>query len=105
MTYAYKKCHSFLGLNKKEYYWIGMTIVVCPQWMFIAPLYKPYHYETQMKIEGSDLENGVPVYLDGFAYSGVMNVQTLQPSWPCTSTLNGFQEHSALEALHTQSTP
>jgi hypothetical protein len=74
MTYAYKKCHSFLGLNTKENSWIGMTIVVSPNWMFIAPLYKPYHYETSLDVSGKDLENGVPVYLDGFAYSGVMNV-------------------------------
>ena len=73
--------------------------------MFIAPLYKPYHYETQMNVPGHDLEKGVPVYLDGFAYAGVMNVQTMQPDWPCTTTAKGFMEHSALEALHLQSTP
>ena len=105
LTYAYKKCLAFLGLNKKEHWYIGMTILVCPQWIFIAPIYNPYHLEKSRDIPGKDLENGVPVYLDGYAYSGIMTIQTQMPSWPSTAGKVPFMEHSALEALHIQSTP
>lgn len=39
-----------------------------------------------MDISGSSLENGVPVYLDGFAYSGIMNIQTKSNGWPTTAS-------------------
>jgi hypothetical protein len=54
--------------------------------MFLAPICNPYHNEKKMDISGNSLENGVPVYLDGFAYSGIMNIQTKSNGWPTTAS-------------------
>jgi len=65
---------SFLNLNKKPN--VGITLIITPKWMFLSPIENPYHFEKELNIPGHDLENGVPVYLDGFAYGGVFNIQT-----------------------------
>jgi len=44
--------------------------------MFIAPIEAPYHREDMQPIPGANLEGGVPVFLDGFAYCGILNLQT-----------------------------
>lgn len=66
--------------------------------MFMAPIYQPYHLETEMDIFGSDLEGGVPLYHDGFAYSGILNLQNMIQVWPETTGI-GFKKHTALESL------
>jgi len=44
--------------------------------MFVAPLVGPYsHHE------------GLPLYLDGYAYAGLVNFQTVQKEWPATAEL------------------
>ena len=53
-----------------------MTLIVSPNWMFLAQMVQPYHYEQDLDIPGADLENGIGVYLDGFAYAGILNLQT-----------------------------
>lgn len=45
--------------------------------MFLGLINQPYHYEKLMDIPGKELENGIPVYLDGFAYSGIFNIQPI----------------------------
>ena len=72
LKYGYKKMVNFLGLNKNTN--AGLTLIVAPQWMFLAPMYQPYHLETELDIYGKDIEQGVPLYHDGFAYAGILNL-------------------------------
>lgn len=37
LKYGYKKMVNFLGLNKNTN--AGLTLIVAPQWMFLAPMY------------------------------------------------------------------
>ena len=85
----------------KEKPHLGVTLVIAPQWMFLATIANPYHREQHLGIEGKDLEGGVPVYLDGFAYSGILNIQTIVQQWPATAGL-GHQEHTIFGSLETQ---
>ena len=75
LQYGYKKIYNFLGLAQKPD--IGITLIIAPQWMFMATLTQPYHKEAQLKLDGFDQEGGVPVYLDGFSYSGILNMQDI----------------------------
>ena len=43
LTYAFTKLSSFLGLKSRQE--DGLTIVVSPQWMFVATLNNAYHTE------------------------------------------------------------
>jgi len=43
--------------------------------MFLSTIANPYHRECHLAISGKDLAGGVPVYLDGFAFSGILNIQ------------------------------
>lgn len=45
------------------------------------------------------MEGGVPLYLDGYAYAGVINIQTVTQTWPATAGI-GLKAHQAIEALH-----
>lgn len=99
LKYGYNKMANWLGLSKKTH--IGVTLIVTPKWMFLAPLERPYHYETEQEIPGADLENGVPVYLDGFSFGGIMNIQTVTQKWPATAGI-GNEDNSALDALLAQ---
>ena len=63
--------------------------------MFVGTLNRPYHYEKDR--DGRDL----PVYLDGFAYAGIMNLQLIKQQWPATAGL-GVEQHNALDALERQ---
>ena len=73
LTYGYKRMYQFLDFkeDKKQF---GLTIIVTPKWMFLAAINQPYHNETKLNIPGHDIDGGVPVYLDGFAYAGVINL-------------------------------
>lgn len=73
LYFAYKKMYGFLELNTKRNH--GMTLIVSPNWMFLAQMEQPYHHEQDLDIPGADLENGIGVYLDGFAYAGILNLQ------------------------------
>ena len=43
LQYSYSKLSTFLGLKDKSQ--MGVTIVVSPQWMFVATINQPYHVE------------------------------------------------------------
>lgn len=55
-----------------------------------------------MDVPGADLEDGIGVYLDGFAYSGILNLQTQVQKWPATTGVSQTA-HEALDSLHRQS--
>ena len=76
LQYGYKKLYNFLNLADTPH--VGITLVVAPQWMSLATNTQPYHRDSFLTIDGHDKEGGVPVYLDGFAYSGIMNLQDIQ---------------------------
>ena len=44
--------------------------------MFVANIEKPYHV---------DPETELPLYHDGFAYTGIFNLQQIKQKWPATS--------------------
>lgn len=44
--------------------------------MFIATLTAPYTHN-----------QGMPVYIDGYAYAGIFNIQTIEKEWPATAGL------------------
>lgn len=64
--------YGFLELQTRRD--IGITLICTPKWMFLGALCQPYHNEDQLDIPGRDLEGGVAVYLDGYAYAGIVNV-------------------------------
>lgn len=70
----------------------------------MALIERPYHYEQLMDITGAKSEDGVPVYFDGYAYNGVLNIQPVVQCWPATAGI-GLEENRALEALELQSAP
>jgi hypothetical protein len=46
---------------------------------------QPYHREPSLSfpgIEHASQDGGVPIYLDGFAYSGILNIQDIFQKWP-----------------------
>ena len=38
------------------------------------------------------MEGGVSVYLDGYAYAGIINIQTIAQTWPATVGI-GLKSH------------
>lgn len=53
-------------------------------------------------MEGKNEEGGVPIFLDGFAYSGIVNIQTVYQKWPATAGI-GEESHTILGAFKKQS--
>lgn len=102
LKYGYKKLVTFLKL--KDNLDAGLTLIVAPQWMFLCTIYRPYHLESQLDIPGKDQEGGVPLYHDGFAYTGILNLQDMEQVWPETTGI-GHKSHTAMESLIHQSTP
>lgn len=84
--YGFQKMAQFLRVDKNKS--LGMTVIMTSNWMFMALIEKPYHYEQLMDIPGATSENGVPVYLDGFAYTGILNVQPVVQQWPATAGID-----------------
>lgn len=76
LKYGYMKMAQFLELSKKQN--CGLTLILTPQWMYLSLIERPYHYETELDVPGAKCENGTPVYLDGFAYGGIINLQTVE---------------------------
>jgi hypothetical protein len=76
----------------------GITIIVTPNWMFVATL--TGHY-TKHSIYAPDLRE-VPVYADPYAYCGILNVQVTQKEWPATAGLHD-DTLSAFEILERSS--
>ena len=75
LQYGYKKLYNFLDLKNKPD--LGITLVIAPQWMFMATVAGPYHKEKFLPMHGNNKEGGVPIFHDGFAYSGILNIQTI----------------------------
>jgi hypothetical protein len=73
LVYAYQKIVTFMQLRQKQN--LGLTIIVTPKWMFVAALTEPYVKNA----------SDIPVYLDGFAFCGLVNLQTVEPVWPATA--------------------
>ena len=73
LLYAYTKCAVFLGLKDNDH--AGVTMLLTDKWMMVAELDKPY------MTTGS----GVPCYLDGFAYAGILQLQNVEKVWPQTA--------------------
>jgi hypothetical protein len=71
---AYKKC--FTHLNMEEEPTTGFTVLASPNWVFVAPLTAPYI-----------CKDSNPVYLDGYAYAGILDIQTISQVWPATAGL------------------
>ena len=52
---------------------IGLTIILHQNWMFVAPLTDPY----------ITMENGLDLFIDPFAYAGIMNIHVKgRYEWP-----------------------
>lgn len=69
---GYNRCRDFLQVHKDQ----GFTLLVAPKWMFLAPLGQPYIQK-----------DGVPVYLDGYSYTGIVDIQLVKKTWPATANL------------------
>ena len=54
----------------------GVTLIVTPVWMFLGVISQPYHVDPNTEI---------PLYLDGFAYAGIMTLQEVNQVWPATA--------------------
>jgi hypothetical protein len=68
----------FLQLRSRQE--VGITVIVSPKWMFVGLLTNPYTTNS----------NGSPVFLDGFSFSGLVSLQTVDKTWPCTA---GLEKH------------
>ena len=78
LALTYSKCYTHLDLDNHPE--VGITIVVTPKWMFVATLTGPYAWYKQM-----------PVYIDGYAYTGIMNVQITEKEWPATAGIDQIE--------------
>jgi hypothetical protein len=90
LKYAYKKISDFLRLSELAPMGVGLTVIVTPVWMFVGILSEPYHVEPATEL---------PLYLDGFAYAGIYNLQSIKQVWPATAGLS-YRKYRALESLH-----
>ena len=57
---------------------MGLTVLVSPKWVMVSFIKDSY-----VKV-GVD----TPLYLDGFAYAGLLQLQTVDPDWPQTAGIN-----------------
>jgi len=65
---------NFLQID--EYPDTGITLIVAPKFMFLAPMYRPYHIEKGVEVPGGkEFDDTVPIYHDGFAFAGILNLQ------------------------------
>ena len=71
---------------------MGITLIVTPKWMFLAALTGPYAEQ-----------QGMPVYADGLAYTGIFNLQVSQKGWPATAGLVAKTELTPYEILEASS--
>jgi hypothetical protein len=88
---TYKKCYMMCGLDRNPN--AGVTIIVTPKWMFVSPLMGPYTHH-----------QGMPVYIDGYAYTGIINVQVTEKEWPATAGLVEKTQLTPYEILEISST-
>lgn len=86
LVYAYSKCAGFLRLKQRPD--VGITVLLSPKWMFVTPMTQPYTFNA-----------GKPVYLDGYAFAGLVNLQVTEKVWPATADLVD-DTHTVLGALN-----
>ena len=86
LVYGYNKAMNFLRLKDRPD--VGLTCVVTGRWMFAAILTASYTNNT----------DGCPVYLDGFSFSGLVSLQTVEAKWPATAGLE-CHEPTIFEAM------
>ena len=55
--------------------------------MFVTPIVQPYA-----------TNKGMPVYLDGYSYLGIVNLQIIDKVWPATAGLEN-SDHRFFEVL------
>ena len=79
LSFGYNKCLGFLQLRSRQE--VGITVIVSPKWMFVGLLTNPYTTNS----------NGSPVFLDGFCFSGLVSLQTVEKTWPATAGLENDQ--------------
>ena len=87
---TYRKCYTNLNLDRHPD--VGITVLLTPKWMFVATLTAPYC-----------MHQGMPVYVDGYAYTGVLNVQVTEKEWPATAGLVDKTELTPFEILEKSS--
>lgn len=89
LVYSYTKCAVFLGLKEEEN--AGVTVLITPKWMFVTNITKPYMQTTE----------GHPVYLDGFAFAGLVQLQEVEKVWPSTAG-HSNEKVSVFESMKIQ---
>ena len=87
----YRKLFTYLKLDQQPE--VGLTLIVTPKWMFIAPLVGPYTYHS-----------GLPAFLDAYAYLGIVNIQIIEEEWPATAGLVERTQLLPTEVLEKSST-
>ena len=80
LIYAYQKAATFLQLRTRQN--IGITVLISPKWLMIAALTAPYTHSLE----------GLPAYLDGLAFTGIVNLQTTKKQWPATAGIDDIQQ-------------
>ena len=60
--------------------------------MFLAPLTGPYA-----------THQGLPVYIDGYAYTGIIDIQVTEQTWPATAGLVDKTSLTPFEVLEISS--
>lgn len=91
LTYSYTKCAVFLGLKDDEQ--SGVTTIITGKWMLVMQLTNNYMetYNTQY-----------PVFLDGFAFTGLAQLQEVIEEWPATSGQNKTCQKKVFESMQKQ---
>lgn len=92
LVYSFTKCATYLNLKDDEN--SGVTMVLTSKWMMVAQLSKPYMHNSQ----------GYPCYLDGFSYTGLVQMQSVETEWPMT-VCGSAEQRMVFESLAEQSLP
>jgi len=89
LVYSYTKCAVFLGLKDEET--SGVTVLLTKKWMMVTQLEQPYMMSKE----------DLPCYLDGLAYAGFVQLQTVEEVWPQTAGQKVEQKH-VFESMEAQ---
>lgn len=86
LQFAFNNCRDFLRLKARPE--LGFTVILTNEWIFVSVLTQPYAMSA----------HGYPVYLDGFAFAGLVSLQNSVPSWPATAGLVN-NKHTVTKAI------
>lgn len=92
LVYSYTKCALYLNLKDEDH--SGVTMVLTNKWMMVAEIGGPY----------MESASGMPCFLDGFAYTGLVQLQKVETEWPMTAKGQAVQK-KVFESLKAQSLP